>query len=225
MANIQRELFEYEKIIFDELCAKGYPKESIVLEGKLDARRFVDFLITDVDTGLPVMMIEVKTCSDRTQNAVVEMAYNNLKAYYIQSKSPIKAVAAIFSRLGDEKLLEFIDFTEAVKEDNFSRLVRPYSLPSYEVLTIGARQKAINKQKEDQEKKIAALKWLCWLILPAVCLALVLLDAFEVYTLSSLRLITIGAGAAVSLIPCFKEIKIGEITLKNIIEKQKEESK
>ena len=58
-----------------------------------------------------------------------------------------------------------------------------------------------------------------------VCLALVLLDAFEVYTLSSLRLITIGAGAVVSLIPCFKEIKIGEITLKNIIEKQKEESK
>lgn len=225
MTDVQRELVEFEKIVFDELLTKGYPKESIILEGKLDARRFVDFLITDVDTGLPVMMIEIKTCGNRTEEAILSMAFNSLKACYAQNKTPIKAVAAIFSKLGERRLLEFIDFTEAVKEDDFSRLVRPYSLPSYEILTTGAQQKAINKQKEDQEKKIVALKWLCWLILPAVCLALVVLDAFGIYTLSSLRLITIGAGAAVSLIPCFKEIKIGEITLKNIIEKQKEESK
>lgn len=225
MANVNREFVESEKIVFEELLANGYPRESIVLEGQLDSRRFVDFLITDVDTGLPLMMIEVKECGERTQDAVEKMAFNSLKKYYIQNKTPIKAVAAVFSKLGERKLLEFIDFTEAVKEDNFSRLVRPYSLPSYEILTIGARQKAINYQKEDQEKKIVALKWLCWLILPLVCITLVLLDAFEVYTLSSLRLITIGAGAAVTLIPCFKEIKIGEVTLKNIIEKQKEETK
>ena len=68
------------------------------------------------------------------------------------------------------------------------------------------------------------LKVICWAVLPAVGLALVLLDAFEIYTLSSLRLITVAAGAVAILIPCFKEIKIGEIHLNNQIEKQKEES-
>lgn len=225
MASINRELVESEKIVFDALLSNGYPKESIVLEGQLDSRRFVDFLVTDIDTGLPLMMIEVKECSERTQDAVEKMAFNSLKKYYIQNKIPIKAVAAVFSRLGEQKLFQFIDFTEAVKENNFSRMVRPYSLPSYEILTIGAWQKAISHQKEDQEKKIIALKWICWLILPLICLILVLLDAFGLYTLSSLRLITVGAGAAITLIPCFKEIKIGEVTLKNVIERQKEETK
>ena len=223
MANIHRELVDSEKIVFDELLANGYPRESIVLEGKVDTRRFVDFVINDIDTGLPMMMIEVKSCSERTHTPVRRLAFGSLKGYYEKSSSPIKAVAAILDR--EAKKLEFIDFTEAIKDDDFDRAVNDYTLPPYEILTIGARQKAINKQKEDQEKKIVALKWLCWGILPVVCLALVLLDAFGVYTLSSLRLITIGAGAAVSLIPCFKEIKIGEITLKNIIEKQKEEAK
>ena len=223
MAKVERDLFEYESIVMDALISMGYPKESIVLEGQIDARRFVDIIINDLDTGLPLMMIEIKSCGERTQTAVRKIAFDSLKRYYEKSSSPIKAVAAILDR--EEKKLEFIDFTEAIKENDFDRAVNDYNLPPYEILTIGARQKAINKQKETQEKKIVALKWLCWLILPLVCLALVLLDAFGVYTLSSLRLITIGAGAAVTLIPCFKEIKIGEITLKNIIEKRKEETK
>ena len=223
MESVKRELVDSEKIVFDELLANGYPRESIVLEGKVDARRFVDFVINDTNTGLPMMMIEVKSCGERTHTPVRRLAFDSLKRCYEKNSSPIKAVAAILDR--ETKKLEFIDFTEAIKDDNFDRAVNDYNLPPYEILTVGARQKAINRQKEKQEKKIVALKWLCWLILPTICLALVLLDAFGVYAISSLRLITIGTGAAVSLIPCFKEIKIGEITLKSIIEKQKEESK
>lgn len=222
MTKVPRELIDSEKIVFDELLASGYPRESIVLEGKVDARRFVDFIINDIDTGLPMMMIEVKSCGERTHTPVRRLAFNSLKRYYDKSSSPIKAVAAILDR--EAKKLEFIDFTEAIKDDDFDRAVNDYTLPPYEILTIGARQKAISKQKEYQKKNIAALKWLCWGLLPAVCLALVLLDAFGVYALSSLRLIAIGAGAAILLIPCFKEIKIGEITLKSMIENQKEET-
>ena len=207
----------------DELLAHGYPKESIVLEGQVDTRRFVDFIINDIDTGLPMMMIEMKSCGERTQTAVRQLAFDSLKRYYNKNALPIKAVAAILDR--EKKKLEFIDYTEAVKEDNFDRAVNDYSLPPYEILTIGARQKAINQQKEKQKRNITVLKVLCWGILPLVCLALVLLDAFGIYTFSTLRLVAIGAGAVITLIPCFKEIKIGEISLKNQIEKQKEETK
>lgn len=223
MASVKRDLVDSEKIVFDELLANGYPRDSIVLEGRVDAKHFVDFIINDIDTGVPMMMIEVKSCSERTHVPASQLAFDSLKRNYKKSASPIKAIAAILDR--EKKKLEFIDFTEAIKDDNFDCAVNDYSLPPYEILTIGARQKAINKEKENQEKKIVALKRLCWLIFPLVCLALVLLDAFGVYTLSSLRLMIIGAGAAVTLIPCFKEIKIGEITLKTIIEKQKEDTK
>ena len=223
MAKVTRDLLEYESIVMDELLAHGYPKESIVLEGQVDTRRFVDFIINDIDTGLPMMMIEMKSCGERTQTAVRQLAFDSLKRYYNKNASPIKAVAAILDR--EKKKLEFIDYTEAVKEDNFDRAVNDYSLPPYDILTIGARQKAINQQKEKQKRNITVLKVLCWGILPLVCLALVLLDAFGIYTFSTLRLVAIGAGAVITLIPCFKEIKIGEISLKNQIEKQKEETK
>lgn len=220
MAKANRELFEYESIVMDELLANGYPKNSIVLEWKVDTRRFVDFVVVDVDTGLPMMMIEVKSCSARTHEAVKNLAFESLKRYYEKNDAPIKAIAAILNR--EEKDLEFVDFTEAIKENSFEQAIYNYTLPPYEILTIGARRKAINQQKEKQKKNITVLKILCWLILPLICLALVLLDAFEIYKFSTLRLLTIGAGAVVTLIPCFKEIKIGEVSLKNQIEKQKE---
>ena len=221
MPNIKRELFEYESIVLDALMAMGYPVESVVLEGQIDSRRFVDFIINDVDTGLSLMMIEVKSCSDRTQSGVRRLAFNNLKEYYNNATTPVKAIAAILDR--EKEQLEFIDFTEAIKDNNFDRAINNYRLPPYEILKIGARQKVINKEREKQKHRITVLKVLCWAILPSVSLALILLDALGIYTLSTLRLITVGAGAIVALIPCFKEIKIGEISLKNQIEKQKEE--
>lgn len=98
MASVNRELVDSEKIVFDELLANGYPRESIVLEGKVDAKRFVDFIINDIDTGLPVMMIEVKSCGQRTHNPVRRLAFDSLKRYYEKSSSPIKAIAAILDR-------------------------------------------------------------------------------------------------------------------------------
>lgn len=223
MANVQRELVEAEKIIFDELVANGYPKESIILEGKLDTRRFVDFIVIDIDTKLSLMMIEVKSCSEKTHEAVRQVVFKNLKNTYDDLQFPIKAIGAILDR--GQKKLEFIDFTNAIKQDDFNQAVNNYSLPPYEILVIGARQKAIDKQQKKQEKKIVALRWLCWLIFPLICLALVLLDAFNIYTLSSLRLITIGVGAAVALIPCLKEIKFGELVIKMMNDKSQKESK
>lgn len=223
MSAIHREMFEGEQSVYNELIKAGYPEKSIVMEGKLDSRRFVDFIINDVDTGLPVMIIEVKSHSPKTRKPVRQIAFENLKRIYEKSSFPLKAIAAILDR--EAQTLEFVDFTEAVKENNFDSIIDNYVLPPYEVLTIGAHQKAIEKQKEKQEKNISVLKILCWLIFPLICIGLLILDAVGIYAFSTLRLIVIGAGVAIVLIPCFKEIKIGEISLKQAIEKQKEETK
>ena len=223
MAKNEREMFDVEKIVFNELLSCGYPKESIIMEGKLDSRRFADFVIIDISTKLPMMIIEVKTCGERTQKSVKKMAFDSLKRCYDNDKNPVKAVAVIVNRF--EQKLEIIDFTEAVKENDYDRAIEDYMLPPYDILTIGARQKSIQKKEDKQQKNINTLKILCWYILPVVCVILLLLDAFEIYTFSILRLCVIGVGATLTLVPCFKEIKIGEISLVNEIEKQKEEEK
>lgn len=221
MAKNEREMFDVEKIVFNELLLCGYPKESIIMEGKLDSRRFADFVIIDVHTKLPMMIIEVKTCGERIQKSVKKLAFESLKRCY--DKNPVKVVAVIVNRF--EQKLEIIDFTEAVKENDYDRAIEDYILPPYDILTIGARQKAIQKKEDRQRKSINTLKLLCWCILPVVCVILLILDALEVYIFSILRLCVVGVGAALTLVPCFKEIKIGEISLINEIEKQKEEEK
>lgn len=218
---VDRGMYDSERIVFDTLIQRGYPKNSIVIEGKLDSRRYVDFVVNDIATGIPMMMIEVKTSGERTLDSVKRLSFESLKRNYEGYDLPIKAVAAILNKV--EKRLEFIDFTEAIKENDYDRLVDDYTLPEYEILIIGAKQKAVQKQESKNKENIHTLRRLCWFVWPPLGLALILLDAFGVYPLSTLRLIVIGAIAVITLIPCFKEIKIGELSLENVIEQQKDE--
>ena len=213
-------MYDSEHIVYDTLIQRGYPKNSIILEGKLDSRRYADFVINDVATGLPMMMIEVKTAGERTLDAVKKLSFESLKRSYEGYNLPIKAIAAILNKV--EQRLEFVDFTEAIKENDFDRLVDNYILPEYEILIIGAKQKAVQRQEARNKKSINTLRWLCWFVWPILGLALILLDAFGVYLFSTLRLSVIGVIVVITLVPCFKEITIGEVSLKNAIEQQKE---
>ena len=67
---VDRGMYDSERIVFDTLIQRGYPKNSIVIEGKLDSRRYVDFVVNDIATGIPMMMIEVKTSGERTLYSV-----------------------------------------------------------------------------------------------------------------------------------------------------------
>lgn len=110
-----------------------------------------------------------------------KLSFESLKRSYEGYDLPIKAGAAILNKV--EQRLEFIDFTEAIKENNFDRLIDDYILPEYEILITGAKQKAVQKQEAKNKKNINTLRWLFWIILPLLGLALILLDAFGVFIL------------------------------------------
>ena len=150
--DINREMYDQERIVYDALIQHGYPKNSIVIEGKLDSRRYVDFVVNDIATGLPMMMIEVKTGGERTLDAVKRLTFASLKRNYEGYDLPIKAVAAILNKV--DRRLEFIDFTEDIKEDNFDRLFEDYILPEYEILIIGAKQKVVQKQEAKNKRSL-----------------------------------------------------------------------
>ena len=222
MPKIERNLVESENLVLQALIEIGYPRNSILLEGQLDSRRYVDFIVVDMVSNLPLMFIEVKSCSERTRKYVEEKAFETLKRYYTTSNMPVKAVAALFDR--DKGEIEFIDFTEAIKENDYKKLIGNYKLPTYDTLSVGAQRKSIKQKEEKQTRSINVLKVLSWIIIPIICLGFLLLDAFEVYAFTTLRLIVIGVCIAIVLLPCFKEIKIGEVLLKKEIEKEKSEN-
>lgn len=221
MATETRKMYDAEKVVYDALIENGYPSNSIVIEGKLDAKRYADFIVNDLDTGLPVMMIEVKFYSEKTLQSVKSITFNYLKNNFERYKKPIKAVAAFIDR--STKHIEFIDYTDAIKENNFESAIENYSLPKYELLTQGSKSKLVKNQENNQKNKIGILKIICWIIFPIVGFLLLTLDGIGVYEFTGYRLSVFGALAISALIPCFKEITIGEISLKNAIERQREE--
>lgn len=221
MASETRTLYAPEELIYNKLIENGYPRSSIVIEGKLDARRYADFIVNDLDTGLPVMIIEVKFCDSRTIKHVEKVVYQYFKDILDKCKISAKLIAAIVNKETNE--INFLDYTDAIKEYDIKSVIEDYSLPKYELLIQGSKSKVVKNREIDQKKRFNKLRIICWLILPLLCITLILLDVFSVYELTTNRLIVFGALSVFALIPCFKEITIGQISLKNAIEKQNEE--
>lgn len=220
MRSINTEAEISEKLVFEKLLSCGYPKESIIIEYPISKNYRADIVVVDIKTHIPVMLIEVKALHHIDENIKFRL-YEQLKKYYSEFKTPLKAIGAIFSM--HEGKFRYTDYTDAIKEKHYEQKVDNYSFPTYKELIIGANQKVIKQKEIKQENNINILKRLCWYILPPICLLILLLDAFDVYTLSTHRLILMGIGIASPLVPCFKEISIGEVSLKREIEKQNEE--
>lgn len=212
-----------EQKVYEEL-KKIYPVNSIVSNVPLrdKSNYYADFLIIDEKTKIPVMVIEVKYTTTRKQDAE-RRAFESLKRLMATSNYPLKVIGAI-AVAGTEKI-EYVDFTEALANSDYELREENYFLPSYGVLTTGTEQKEINHEKVKQKKRIDVLKWICWAIIPVICVLFFVVDYFEFYEITTVRLILLGALGVVVLIPCFQEIKIGEISLKRKIEKSKEKSK
>ncbi|MBQ7120008.1 MAG: type I restriction enzyme HsdR N-terminal domain-containing protein [Oscillospiraceae bacterium] len=210
----------FETSIIENLKKCGYPQESIIAEYPISKNYRADIVVVDTKTQIPVMLIEVKVLH-HIDKTVEFRLYEQLKKYYGEFNTPLKAIGAIFNK--QDGKVRYTDYTDAIKEHHYEQKVDNYSLPTYKELINGANQKVIKQKEIKQENNINILKRLCWYILPPICILILLLDAFGVYTLSTHRLILMGIGIALPLVPCFKEISIGEVSLKREIEKQSEE--
>ena len=210
----------FETSIIENLKKYGYPQESIITEYPISKNYRADIVVVDTKTQIPVMLIEVKVLH-HIDKTVEFRLYEQLKKYYGEFNTPLKAIGAIFNK--QDGKVRYTDYTDAIKEHHYEQKVDNYSLPTYKELINGANQKVIKQKEIKQENNINILKRLCWYILPPICILILLLDAFGVYTLSTHRLILMGIGIALPLVPCFKEISIGEVSLKREIEKQSEE--
>lgn len=208
--------WKLEKLVIEKLKKNGYPTGAIVPEWKSENAR-IDIVVVDQNTQIPLLLIECKTMSN---SGGEETIIDQLKLYMDTLDYPVKAFAAF---PGANDGVEFYDLTPKMSDSTIPiSECGPTELPSYEEIRTGAESKYINAQKKQKRRYINGLKLFCWRIIPALIIALFILDALSLYHLTTERLILFGILALSLLLPFFGEIKVGEITLSN---KKKDEEK
>lgn len=58
------------------------------------------------------------------------------------------------------------------------------------------------------------LKTLCWIVVPVLAATLLALDAFGIYIFNTERLLVLGTGLLIILLPYFNEITVKDLSIK-----------
>lgn len=70
------------------------------------------------------------------------------------------------------------------------------------------------KKSSRKKRRIDCLKIICWIIVPMAVVVLIILDALNIYTFNTERLLVLGIGLLVVLLPFFSEITIKNLSVK-----------
>ena len=68
--------------------------------------------------------------------------------------------------------------------------------------------------KRKKRKRINCINLICWIIIPVCMIVMFVLDGFGIYPFNKERLIVMGIGILVVLIPFFSEVTIKNISIK-----------
>lgn len=203
-----------EDAFINYLKRHGYPDESILLEWGTP-KCAIDIAVLADDRVTPIAIFEIK--GKKTPNTIrTGIAHLKRAANAFDITAPCSLVFGTDSALG----FEVVDVTEYVynsDEVDISDIMAPNPLRepvSYNNLQAGSTSKNISRSIKKKQEKIDHIKWFCWLIFPLIALALLLLDAFGVYQITTLRLTVVGAAAILVLIPFFSEVSLKDFTFK-----------
>lgn len=203
-----------EKEFFEKLISSDIPGDKIAYEYKLKNNYIPDFVVFDKNGINPVAIFEVTT--QNSPNLIGNI--NKLKK--MLSSLPIQTLGylVLFNKDGSFSIIEVNDFTtiENINKNKIS------SIPSYEIITQGFDKKIASKKEKDRQSVITALRIICWIIIPVIVIAVIILVKLNILDLSNQLLILLGGVAVAILIPCFKEISIGNFEMKICEENKKD---
>ena len=76
------------------------------------------------------------------------------------------------------------------------------------------KKKQITQKTSAKNKPFDCLKAVCWIIIPIIVISLLVLDALEIYTFNDDRLMVLGIGLLIILLPFFSEITVNNLSVK-----------
>lgn len=192
----------------------GYPDKCISLEWG-GRRCAIDIAILAEDLATPIAIYEIK---EKKDPGTIKRGIDQLKraVQILDISVPCNLVIGADNEVGFEVLdvsgvvlnNEEIDVLSMMKPQ------QPTKPISYKNMQVGIASKAISKAVRTKQKKIDSIKPICWIVFPIIGIALLLLDALDVYKITSLRLLVFGVLVIIVLIPFFSEISLKDVTLK-----------
>ena len=72
----------------------------------------------------------------------------------------------------------------------------------------------VKRTHRKKKKTLAAIQLICWIVIPIAILTMLVLDGFGLYPFNTERIIVMGAGISIMLIPFFSEITVSNFTFK-----------
>ena len=76
------------------------------------------------------------------------------------------------------------------------------------------KKKRTTQKISEKNKRFDYLKAVCWIIIPIIVISLLVLDALGVYTFNDDRLMVLGIGLLIILLPFFSEITVKNLSVK-----------
>ena len=192
----------------------NYPEKSIVLEwGTKNCA--VDIAIVADDLVTLIALFEIK--GHKTKDTISRGIEQLKRATQMLD---VSVPCTLVFGVNHQPYFEVLEVSDIIYNDapiNFDELLSEHPLcspVSYDNISAGATVKAITKKKKEKQDKIDKIKPLCWGLFPTIGVILLLLDAFDVYSLTPLRLILMGAIVILVLIPFCSEITLKDFSFK-----------
>lgn len=221
MNDVMRTYLLTEEKIVEYLKSFGYPEERISMDWG-NHHCSIDIIVFDESNILPIVVFEVK--ATKNKNAIESGVMNLRRAV---RTFEIAATATCYLAFPSEKEPYFeihnvsrIVYSEE-KPDYNSILIDTDGdkLASYNTANAGSAGKILKQRNDQKKKKIDKLRIMCF-VLAMFGMAIGALDYYQLYELSSLRLILFGAIVILLLVPYFSEVSIKDISLKRVKEEK-----
>ena len=128
----------------------------------------------------------------------------------------------------DHVFITFEQFTIKKKSDKIPSSKGVFQSIAEELFLVNKKGRKMEKKKSTASKKrkkksrVEPSSLLCWILIPAATVLLLVLDGLGFYQFNTQRLLVLGACALIMLIPFFSEITVKSITLRKDEAKTKE---
>lgn len=202
------------QVFIDYLKQHSYPVESIILEWGNKKCAF-DIAIVAEDLVTPIALFEIK--GHKTKETILRGIEQLKRATQMLDISVPCSLVFGTNKPPYFEVFELSDiiYNNAPIDLDELLIEHPLSYPiSYSNMVAGATTKVITQKQEKKRQKIDKIKPLCWWVFPFITAVLIMLDAFNIYILTPLRLILLGATVIVILVPFFSEITLKDFSFK-----------
>lgn len=197
------------------LVHHGYPQNSIVLEYATKNKLAVDVVVLADDLKTPIAAYEIK---GKKNIHSFRRGIEHMKK--VAETLPLTVSMSLVFEIEQAPYFQVLDVSGIVygNEDyntadllNTDKLYKPIA---YKTINTSSETKKLLKKADKLQEKMDSLALICWLLILPISIILMVLDAFDVYSLNTERLILLGAIVIIFILPFYSEISIKDVYMK-----------